>query len=70
MFLIAVLALILAGVFSPQTEVEAKAQDQSRYVFQDVSGWLLRLAAWSPDSSVQAACPPRTIPSSACPGHC
>ena len=45
---IAVVSLILAGVFSPQTGVEAKANERPAYSLEDVSIWLLRLAAWAP----------------------
>lgn len=45
---IAVLSLILAGVFEPRMGVEAKASDQPQYVLEDVSSWLLRFAAWLP----------------------
>jgi len=46
--MIAVLALILAGVFEPRMDVEAKASERPQYVLEDVSGWLLRFAAWVP----------------------
>jgi hypothetical protein len=46
--MIAVLSLILAGVFEPRVGVEAKAPQQSEYVPGDLSSWLLRFAAWLP----------------------
>jgi hypothetical protein len=46
--MLAILSLILAGVFEPRVGVEAKAREQSEYVLPDVSSWLLRFAAWLP----------------------
>jgi len=45
---IAVLSLILAGVFEPRMGVEAKAREHSPYVIEDISSWLFRFAAWLP----------------------
>ena len=44
--MIAVAALILAGVFAPQTGAEAKADTPSVHVLDDVSIWLLRALPW------------------------
>jgi hypothetical protein len=46
--MIAVVSLILATVFEPRIGVEAKARQESQYILEDVSGWLLRLAALAP----------------------
>jgi hypothetical protein len=46
--MLAVLSLILAGVCEPRIEVEAKARQQSQYVIEDLSTWLLRFATWVP----------------------
>lgn len=46
--MMAVLSLILAGVFAPRIGVEAKAREQSQYVLEDLSSWLLRFAASVP----------------------
>jgi hypothetical protein len=48
---IAVLSLILAGVFEPRMAAEANAQQQTQYVVEDVSGWLFRLASWLPSDT-------------------
>jgi hypothetical protein len=48
MLAMAVLCLILATVFAPRSSVEAKASVPSQYAIEDVSGWLFRLAAWTP----------------------
>lgn len=48
MLAIAVLCLILAGVFAPRIGVEAKANSQTQFVIEDVSNWLLHLATWMP----------------------
>jgi hypothetical protein len=48
MLAIAVLCLILAGVFAPRSSVEAKAIVAPEYAIEEVSGWLFRLAAWTP----------------------
>jgi hypothetical protein len=45
---IAVMCLILAGVFAPRISAEANSNAPSQYVSEDVSTWLLRLAAWAP----------------------
>lgn len=57
----ALLSLLVAGVFSPRIAVEANTQAQSEYVRQSeyvsgdsVSGWLLRLAASAPDQRKSA----------------
>jgi hypothetical protein len=46
--MLAVVSLILAGVFEPRIEVEAKAGQESQYVLEDLSTWLFRFAAWLP----------------------
>jgi hypothetical protein len=46
--MIAVVSLIVANVFEPRNGVEAKARQESQYILEDVSGWLLRLAALAP----------------------
>lgn len=48
MLAIALLCLILAGVFAPQVGVEAKTNAPASYSIEDVSSWLFRLAAWLP----------------------
>ena len=48
MLAVAVLCLILAGIFAPRSSVEAKVSVPSQYGIEDVSGWLFRLAAWAP----------------------
>jgi hypothetical protein len=51
--MIAVVALILAGVFAPQTGAEAKADKPSVHVLDDVSIWLLRVASWAPAGAAE-----------------
>jgi hypothetical protein len=46
--MLAVASLILASVFEPRIGVEAKARQESQYILEDVSSWLLRLAALTP----------------------
>jgi hypothetical protein len=47
--ILAMLSLILAGVFEPRTGVEARALEQSQqYVLEDLSSWLFRFAALVP----------------------
>jgi hypothetical protein len=57
---IAVLSLILAGVFEPRMGVAAKASEPPQYAIEDVSSWLLRFAAWLPAEipPQHAACRP------------
>jgi hypothetical protein len=66
---IAVLSLILAGVFEPRMGVEAKASEQPQYVLEDVSSWLLRFAAWLPAEAPpqHAACRPHAAAQSVTP---
>lgn len=56
---IAVLSLILAGVFAPQMGVEAKASEQAEYAFEDVPSWLFRLAALVPAPPEHPECHPK-----------
>ena len=45
---IAVLSIILAGVFEPRIGAQAKANDPTPYTIESVSDWLFRFAAWLP----------------------
>jgi len=62
MLAIALFCLILAGVFSPRIGAEAKANAPAPYAIEDVSSWLLRLAAWSPETPLERpTCPEAAI---------
>jgi hypothetical protein len=65
--MLAVVSLILAGVFKPRIEVEAKGAQESRYVLEDPSAWLLRFAAWLPADAPSGPpdCNPNAVHSTA-----